>query len=179
MHARTTLPPGVEVLHAAAGDEPVLANLLELYSHDMSEAVDVRLRPDGRFGYPELPLYWREDGRIPFLVRVDGHLAGFALVSKGSRVSGDPEVWDTTEFFIARRYRRRGIGVAVACEIWRRLPGDWEVRVLESNRPAPAFWATAVGAFTGAGDERGIPHERHGKPWRIFAFASPAADRVT
>jgi predicted acetyltransferase len=179
MHRGTSLPPGIEVLHATAADQPVLANLLELYSHDMSETVEVQLQPDGRFGYPELPLYWSEAGRIPFLVWVDGYLAGFALVSKGSRLTGDPAVWDMTEFFVARRYRKRGIGAAMAHEIWRRLPGEWEVRVREGNRPAPAFWAAAVGAFTGSGDERGMPHERHGKPWRIFSFVSPEAVRVT
>jgi predicted acetyltransferase len=173
MHPEPSLPPGIEVLRAAAGDEPVLANLLELYAHDMSEAVDVQLQPDGRFGYPELPLYWREEGRIPFLVKVDGHLAGFALISSGSRITGDPAVWDVTEFFVARGYRKRGIGAAAAHEIWRRVPGGWEVRVLERNRPAPAFWAAAISAFTGSGDERGMPDGRNGKRWQVFRFTSP------
>ncbi|HEU4457249.1 MAG TPA: GNAT family N-acetyltransferase, partial [Longimicrobium sp.] len=108
------LPPAVEVLPAAPEQEPVLANLLELYAHDLSELFNVRLQPDGRFGYPSLSRYWEEEGRFPFLVKVDGELAGFVLVSRGSRVSGDPAVWDMAEFFIARGFRKRGIGAAVA-----------------------------------------------------------------
>ncbi|HEX7239848.1 MAG TPA: GNAT family N-acetyltransferase [Longimicrobiaceae bacterium] len=172
MNPQKSLPLGVHVLRAEAGEEPVLANLLELYSHDFSEFIDLQLRPDGRFGYPELSRYWREEGRAPFLVRVDGHLAGCVLVAKGSRVTADPRVWDMSEFFIVRGYRRRGLGAAVAHEIWRRFPGSWEVRVLEGNHPARAFWQAAVGAFTGS-TAAGRIAELQEKRWRVFSFASP------
>jgi predicted acetyltransferase len=172
MRAEESLPPGVEVLPAAPEQEPVLANLLELYAHDFSPYLDLRLQPDGRFGYPSLPLYWREESRFPFLVKVDGHLAGFALVSRGSRISGEPRVWDMAEFFIVRGYRKRGIGAAVAREIWRRFPGAWEVRVLESNQPARAFWAAAIRALPGSNAEEAVA-ELQQKRWVVFSFSSP------
>ena len=167
-----TLPAAVDVRLAAAGEAPVLANLLELYAHDFSALADLQLHPDGRYGYPELPLYWREATRFPFLVRVDGHLAGFALVARGSRVSGDPEVWDMAEFFVVRRYRRHGVGAAAAHELWRRFPGRWELRVMESNLPALAFWSAAVAAFTGAPAEAVFTQVAE-KRWQVFAFVSP------
>jgi len=166
-----SLPSGIELLPAAPEQEPVLANLLELYAHDLSELFDVRLQADGRFGYPLLSRYWRDEGRFPFLVKVDGELAGFVLVSRGSRVSGDPGVWDVAELFVARRFRKRGIGAAVAGEVWRRFPGAWEVRVLEANEPALAFWAAAIGAFAGAG-VRECTVELQQKRWRLFSFVS-------
>lgn len=166
--------PSVEVHPAAPEEEPVLANLLELYSHDFSEFIDLPLQPDGRFGYPRLALYWREESRHPFLVRMDGQLAGFALVSRGSHIGGDPQVWDMTEFFILRGYRRRGIGAAVAREIWRRLPGPWEVRVIESNQAAQAFWSAVIEAFTSARARETTTAEQ-GKHWRVFSFTSPAS----
>lgn len=166
-----TLPSGVEVAHATAEQEPVLTNLLELYAHDFSAILDLQLAPDGRFGYPGLARYWHEEGRFPFLIRVDGNLAGFALVSRGSRVSADPGVWDMAEFFVVRRYRSRGIGAAVAREIWRRFPGAWEIRVLEANRAARAFWRATIGSFTARGaDTRATLEE---KVWQVFSFASP------
>lgn len=172
MSVQKSLPPGVEVRRAEARQEPVVANLLELYAHDFSEFIDLQLQPDGRFGYPELPRYWREESRVPLLVTVDGHLAGCVLVAKGSRISADPQVWDMAEFFIVRRYRRHGLGAAVAHEIWRRFPGAWEVRVLESNQPAQAFWEAAIGAFT-----RSTPTSRiiaqQDKRWQVFSFVSP------
>jgi predicted acetyltransferase len=104
---------------------------------------------------------------------VDGQLAGFALVSKGSRVSADPRVWDMAEFFVARGFRKRGIGAAAAHEVWRRFPGPWEVRVVESNRAALSFWEVAIGAFTHSKAEWVIAETQEGR-WRVFSFVSPA-----
>ena len=164
-------PAGVQLRPAAADDAPVLANLLELYAHDFSEIMGLELGDDGRFGYPRLASYWRDDGRFPFLVTVDGRLAGFALVGRGSHLSGDPAVWDVEEFFVARGYRRRGIGAAVARELWRRFRGRWEVRVMEANLPAIAFWAAAIAEFIG----RAVPPvfaEAEDRRWQVFAFDS-------
>lgn len=173
MIVEEALPPGVEVARAAPEQEPVLANLLQLYAHDFSGLLDLQLGPDGRFAYDGLSRYWRDERRLPFLVRAEGQLAGFVLVAKGSRISDDPRVWDMAEFFILRRHRKRGIGAAVAREIWRRHPGPWEVRVLEAHRPARAFWRAAIGAFTDA--ETCARATLDGKPWQVFSFVSPAA----
>src|SRR5271170_936617 len=128
--------PQIEVVPATAEQRPVLANLLELYVHDFSEIQPVELRPDGRFGYDNLPRYWLEPHWHPLLLKVDGKLAGFALVKKGSEISGNEMAWDMAEFFIVRRHRRRGAGTAAAHEVWRRFLGPWEVRVMESNHAA-------------------------------------------
>jgi predicted acetyltransferase len=161
----------VEVVPAAPAQEPTLANLLELYVHDFSEFVDVELGADGRFGYKALPLYWTEPHRHPLLVKVDGRLAGFALVKQGSEVSGDEKVWDMAEFFIVRRHRRHGIGRLAAHEVWQRFPGPWEVRVMHLNHSAKEFWKRAIGSFTG---EVILPVrvETNGKCWDVFSFES-------
>ena len=165
---------GVEVVPATREQEPVLANLLELYSHDFSEFIDLELQPDGRFGYAELPLYWQEENRYPFLVQVEGQLAGFVLITRGSRITGDPTVCDVSEFFIARKYRQRGLGTAVAKLIWQRFPGAWEVRVIESNRPAASFWRAATARAAGSVVQEGRV-ELDGKRWHVFSFVSAAA----
>ena len=159
----------VEVIAATREEESVLANLLELYAHDFSEFRELELGADGRFGYKHLSLYWREEGRHPFLVRMDGRLAGFALVKRGSEVSADETAWDLAEFFIMRAYRRRGVGTGVAHKVWRLLPGRWEVRVMESNRAACEFWESAISGFTGK-RIRSTRFEKTGGAWRIFAF---------
>ena len=66
----------IEVIPAAPEQERTVANLLELYAHDFSEFHDLEIGADGRFSYPSLPLYWSEPGRYPFLVKMDGKLAG-------------------------------------------------------------------------------------------------------
>src|ERR1035438_2482549 len=142
-------PPHLEVLPALPGDRPILANLFELYAHDFSEFHAIEMGADGRFGYGDLPLYWSEPDRHPFLLRVDGKLAGFALVKRMLGASIEETVWDMAEFFVIRGHRRRGIGIGAAHEVWRQFPGRWQVRVMESNSTAHQFWDRAIAGFTG------------------------------
>ena len=161
----------LEVVPATADEEPVLANLLELYAHDFSEFFDLKIGVDGTFGYEPLPLYWSESDRFPFLVRANGDLAGFVLVQQGSQVSGAGEIWDVAEFFVLRGYRRHGVGSRVAHEVWRMFTGRWEVRVAEKNLAAWAFWRHAVTEFTGVRAESTLT-EAAGKRWHVFSFFS-------
>jgi predicted acetyltransferase len=165
------LSDNVAVILAAPEQEPILANLLELYTHDFSEFRDIAIGPDGRFGYNRLPLYWSEAGRHPFLVRVNGRLAGLILVKRGSEVSGDATVWDMVEFFILRGYRKRGIGTQAAHQVWKQFPGRWEVRVMESNLLAFRFWVNAISKFTGETAHH-TRIQRGTECWRLFSFES-------
>ncbi|MBD0326151.1 MAG: GNAT family N-acetyltransferase [Pyrinomonadaceae bacterium] len=157
----------VEIEAATREQQPVLANLLELYTHDFSEILDVQLGADGRFGYADLPLYWQEHNRHPFLIKADGQLAGFALVRQGSLVSGDNDVWDISEFFILRGYRKRGIGMQAVHHVWRKFPGAWEVRVMDKNAGAREFWSHAIARFMGAVV---VPTFYEPKRWNVFSF---------
>ena len=159
--------PQVEVVLASRDQEPILANLLQLYIYDFSELLDLDAGPDGLFVYPHLPLYWSDPGRHPFLATVDGKLAGFVLVKPGSQASSH----DMAEFFVLRRYRRRGVGSRIAHEVWVRLPGRWEVRVMEANAAAQRFWARAIASFTGSPAVPGRI-ERDGEWWQLFSFDS-------
>jgi predicted acetyltransferase len=161
----------IEIIPATPDQAPILANLLELYAHDFSEFLGLELGPDGRFCYDPLPLYWSDSNRHPFLVRMDGKLAGLVLVKKGSAISGDETVWDMAEFFVVRSYRRRGIGTEIAHQVWRRFPGRWEVRVRESNRPAYPFWERAISSFTGEAIQS-VRVDKGGKPAHVFSFES-------
>lgn len=156
----------VEVISATADQQPVLANLLELYIHDFSEFFAVEIGEGGRFIYPSLHLYWTEPDRHPFLIRVDGNLAGFALLRQNP-----DSVWDMVEFFILRGYRRHGLGSEAAHRIWQKFPGRWQVRVMESNVSALHFWARAVATFAG-GPIAPIHTGDAGAAWTVFAFSA-------
>jgi predicted acetyltransferase len=159
----------IELALAAPEQESIIANLLELYAHDFSEFRNLELGANGRFGYKHLPLYWSEPDRYPFLVKVNGRLAGLTLVKRGSEISDSEAVWDMAEFFIVRAYRRQGIGMQVAHEVWRRLPGPWEVRVIQSNCTALNFWQRAITTFTGEAIHP-VRIEKDGECWYAFAF---------
>jgi predicted acetyltransferase len=159
----------IDLVPAAPEQESIIANLLELYAHDFSEFHNLELGANGRFGYRHLSLYWSEPGRYPFLIKVDGRLAGLALVKRGSEASDGEAVWDVAEFFIVRAYRRQGIGMKVAHEVWKRFPGLWEVRVMQSNRTALNFWQRAVTTFNGKPIQP-TRIEKDGECWYVFAF---------
>ncbi len=130
---------------ATSVDAGVLANLLELYIHEMSDAFPhLVIGADGRFGYRRLPLYWAEpENRFAFLIRCDARLAGFALVTRGSPITDDPSVLDLAEFFVLRSYRRSQRGSSSGCTVVdasagqvarsRFLGEDWRRGVLEGR----------------------------------------------
>jgi predicted acetyltransferase len=127
----------VEVIEAGLSDKPVLRNLLELYQHDFSAFDDIDVDAHGLYNYRYLDHYWTETDRHPLLFRVDGRWAGFALVRAGA-----PH--DMAEFFVMRKYRRRGVGTVFAREVFARFPGEWQVRQMASNPAATAFWTCAI-----------------------------------
>lgn len=165
--------PNDVTLHVATPrDATVLANLLELYSHDLSDVFGLELGADGRFGYAKLPLYWSEpERRFAFLIRRGGALAGFALATRGSPVSDDPAVFDVAEFFVMRRHRGAGIGRTAAGLLWDRFATPWTARVADANRGGYGFWSNAIARYTdGAFTETTRPGSPH--PWRVFSFRS-------
>jgi len=160
----------IELVSATLEQKPIVANLLELYAHDFSEFHHLDLGADGRFEYKQLPLYWSERDRYPFLIKSGRKLVGLALLKKGSEISHIETVWDMGEFFIVRAYRRQGIGMKAAHELWRMFPGPWEVRVMDSNRAALHFWTRATTAFNNGEAVHPTRIEKDGETWRLFAF---------
>jgi predicted acetyltransferase len=95
---------------ATPADAPELSDLLELYQFELRTILGLVRGPDGRFGYGRLPRYWSEpDTHFPFLIRVGERVAGFALATRGSPASDDPEVLDVAEFFVRTTDRRAGV----------------------------------------------------------------------
>ncbi len=167
----------VTLVRATRADSSVLENLLELYLHDMSEAFPIELGANGRFEYQRLEQYWAEpDARFAFLIRCDGGLVGFALVTRGSPVAEDPEVLDVAEFFVIRRFRRAGVGARAAHLLWQALPGAWTVRASEGVVGAVPFWARAVAGFSACATESTHAGSLHA--WRVFSFRSEPAVSV-
>jgi predicted acetyltransferase len=87
------------------------------------------------------------------LLQVDDQLAGFALISERSKITGKSGVVDMTEFFVLRRFRRQGVGRAAAFVAFDRFGGPWEVRQREENPDATAFWRRTIDEYTGGNYE--------------------------
>jgi len=137
----------IEVQQASLEDKTILRNLMELYAYDSSEFDQCDVDAHGLFGYNYLDHYWTEPGRYPFLVRVEGRLAGLVLVRTLDE-SENALTHSMAEFFILRKYRHQGIGQVVAQQIFDMFPGQWSVAEVENNRPAQSFWRKVISEYT-------------------------------
>jgi hypothetical protein len=97
----------IEVAPATIAERPILRHLMELYQYDFSEFDGADLTPIGLYDYPYLDHYWVEPERSPFLIRVDGNLAGFVLVARYNYLTRLKDNWVMAEFFIMRKYRHQ------------------------------------------------------------------------
>lgn len=138
----------VEVVPALRTQHDTLRQLVQLYVYDFSELLGLEVEDDGRFAEQLLGDLWENPRRHPFVVRAGGRVAGFALVHRGSRLMGDPEVWDMAEFFVLRRHRRAGVGSEAARRIFAMHRGRWEVRQRSENVAATAFWRRVIGEYS-------------------------------
>jgi predicted acetyltransferase len=168
----------LEVSIADPSERPALANLMQLYIHDFSELWRGRsegeLRADGRFQDYPLDAYWQEASRVPLLLRLGGHLVGFALIDATSH-TGRALDRNMREFFIVRKHRRGGIGTRAAHLIFGRYPGRWETAVARANAAALPFWRNAVARHPLARDieERDVRSSLWNGPVICFRIDAP------
>lgn len=120
-----------------------LRRLVQLYIYDLGgDRWDVET--DGTFGSRAWHRrFWRGRGRHHFVILVGGTLAGFALVCDRAHFAG-AGVQEISEFFVLRKYRRRGVGTRAARLLFARFPGRWEVSELVWNLAARRFWRQVI-----------------------------------
>ena len=165
----------IELVPAVATQKALLGQLLELHLHDLSEFTGDAIGTDGRFGYRFLDAYWQEPGREPFLIMDNGEIAGFVLVRSNipSVVEPGRTVHQVAEFFILRKFRRRGYGRQAARMTFERFPGCWEVCQVHGHHTARAFWLNVIEDFTGG---KLTQHDLNNPAWHgsVQSFCHPA-----
>jgi predicted acetyltransferase len=87
--------------------------------------------------------------RIALLLKINGALAGFTLLNNHcSYLERSNKTNTIAEFFIIRKWRRKGIGKYVANKIFNTFPGDWEVKQEKDNLVVQLFWETIINDLT-------------------------------
>jgi predicted acetyltransferase len=125
------------------GERAAVRRLVQLYIYDLG-GDRWGLEPDGTFAPPDWHRrFWSRRGAHHFVIRVDGRLAGFALVRDHADFAG-AGVNEIVEFFVLRKYRRIGVGTRAALTLFERFPGRWEVAVLVWNVTARPFWRRVI-----------------------------------
>jgi predicted acetyltransferase len=144
----------VELIPVKEEEKSVLRQLLELYAHDFSEYDDADVNEHGFYGYTYFDYYWTEPDRHPFFIRVNGKLAGFVLVSTYCYVCKKAGTKSISEFFVMRKYRKKGVGNLAARKAFDMFPGKWEVLQHGNNQPSYRFWEQVISEYTDGNFEK-------------------------
>ncbi|CDZ76612.1 anhydro-N-acetylmuramic acid kinase [Legionella massiliensis] len=164
----------IKLTPATLKDYVTIQNLARFYVYDMSEYLGSEegweIPEDGLYECIDFKKYWEDKHSFPFIVRYENEIAGFAIVDKkGSEAEVD---FNMAQFFIARKFKNKGIGRYVAEQCFKKYPGEWEVMVMPGNQGAYRFWRSIIKDYS-KNDfieySREIPHLNNCKK-NIFRF---------
>jgi predicted acetyltransferase len=132
----------INLVRVKQEDELTLHNLIQFYIYEFTVFQEIKLEENGSYAPFDLKPYWTEPDHHAFFILYEGELAGFALIE-----SGEPNV--ILEFFILRKFYRRGFGKMAAVKLFDQFPGKWSITQVEKNEPARNFWRKVIGEYTG------------------------------
>ena len=134
----------LELLATEAEQAHLIRNLYQFYAYETSDWEHEDVDADGRFYVHDeyLARYWEEPDWSAQLVMVEGAIAGFLLIER-SEVPG-LDALELADLFILKKYRRQGIGLAVALHALSDTRLPWLVRFHQQDEVAQAFWQAVV-----------------------------------
>lgn len=132
----------INLVRVKQEDELTLHNLIQFYIYEFTVFQEIRLEENGSYAPFDLKPYWTEPNLHAFIILYERELAGFALIE-----SGEPNV--ILEFFVMRKFYRRGFGKMAAIKLFDQFPGKWSITQVEKNEPARNFWRKVIGEYTG------------------------------
>ena len=118
-----------------------------LYMSRFYEIDDHESWHDGAMGH--LDLYENDPNRSIFLMTENCTNIGFAMVNRRHQLRFNAEGVSMAEFYIDKDYQEIGNGRKLACCIFSRFPGRWEVAINKNNSSAQRFWHKVVRGFCG------------------------------
>jgi predicted acetyltransferase len=106
----------------------------------------------GEIGYSEsdqLDRWFGDPSVNPLVILRGTEPVGFAMVARGGAGPGRAACdYRMAEFFVARTYRRRGVGRLAVELILNRFAGRWEITEYLRNPVAVSFWRRVVANYT-------------------------------
>lgn len=139
----------VSLVAAEKQDEEKLRSLVQKYLCEMSRYYETPMDADGSYAYPYLPYYFLEPDRRAYFIYADGELAGFAMVNTHSFVEPAADRC-LAEFTVFPAFRRRGYAREAMLELFRLLPGVWQLKFSEANVPGASFWRKLTAPYAAA-----------------------------
>ena len=90
----------LKIIEAKKEDRDTVMNLLEKYLYEFSQWEKTDVNDNGLYGYEYLDCYFEEKNRFPYLIKVDGKLAGFILVSDYPEVPEEKRIFACQNFLL-------------------------------------------------------------------------------
>ena len=134
----------VELIQTGPEEAQLIRNLYQYYAYESSGWEQEDVEADGRFYIHDehLARYWQDPRWSANLLLVDGFIAGFLLI-EDSEVPGI-DALELADLFILKRYRRKGIGRAIATQVLCSGEANWLVRFYDQDEVSQAFWRTVL-----------------------------------
>ena len=129
-------------------EKETLKNLLEKYDYEFSLYDKLDVNNSGLYGYEDLDHYWSKENRWPYFILVDDKIAGFVMVSDKSEVRDRETSFVINEFFVMRKYQRKGIGRDIVFKILDFHKGTWQLKLHPNNLPSVHFWGKVIDEYT-------------------------------
>lgn len=156
----------IELTKAAPQEKRIVQNLSQFYLYEFSKympAIKLEVNNGLYDGLPDIDEYWDNPNREPFILRVNGELAGFVLVIKGT-MDGPNQIG---EFFVMNKFGGKGIGKKVARRIFDMFPGDWLIHEMWNNYKAQVFWRSIINSYTNRKYQE--YYDEHQRPFQKFS----------
>jgi predicted acetyltransferase len=145
------MPLKIDLIPATLADYPVIQNLGRFYIYELSRHCGIpynafKCPEDGLIEFYDSLVYFSEEKRKAFLVKVDGELAGFLFVDLFDSIPNTD--YFLSEFFILAKFQGHGVGKEVAKRIFDLYKGTWALGVIPENTSALKFWQKVIPEYT-------------------------------
>jgi predicted acetyltransferase len=71
----------ISIMPVSKDEKEILRNLLEKYNYEFSQYENTDVNDLGLYGYDWLDIYWTEENRFAYFIKIDNKLAGFVMIS--------------------------------------------------------------------------------------------------
>ena len=155
----------------SAAEPPLIEGMSRFYIYDFSEmqpaiSDEMGFDQQGDFGIQTYLEYWTESGRDPLLIRLGKRPFGFAMINTHCHQGGSV-ARNMGEFFVPRKYRRRGDGGLLLGPLALAFSKLRTYRATARRKVYGALFtgATKAGRLPPPGDTRSSGRARRGSCW--------------
>ena len=135
-----------EIVEVKQEDKEKLYRLLQYALYDGSQYIDNDINNDCIFEYKWFDNYFTDNDRYAYFIKNGSSYAGMVMVNENLKFNKDGKC--IAEFLIMPKFRRNHIGKKVACEIFDKFKGNWEIQPMKNNLGAYAFWKNIIFEYT-------------------------------